>query len=405
MMSKNIINSVLNEDCLLGLKNIKSNFVDVIYLDPPFYTQKTQKLSDKEGNIFLFDDKWNSIDEYINFLRIRFIEMKRVLKNDGNIFCHCDRKASHYIRVLLDEIFGIDNFKSEIIWSYKRWSNSKKGLLDSHQNIYHYAKSKNNKFNIIYKDYSVTTNIDQILQDRERDSNGKSIYKKINGEVVFGEVKRGVPLSDIWEIPFLNPKAKERVGYPTQKPLLLLDRIIQISSNENDIILDPFCGSGTTLVSAKMQNRNYIGFDISEEAVKLSKQRLCNLIKTHSILLKKGKQFYDTKTEFEKSILAQFDCDIVQRNKGLDGILRKKIDGKNVGIKIQKNYETILEASELLHNVMKKKNFSYAILIKTRDDCIELNQYYRNIIIIPSYNLQFEYSMFDLLNNKLKKIN
>ena len=93
------------------------------------------------------------------------------------------------------------------------------------------------------QDYSATTNLDQILQDRERDENGKSVYKKDkNGNVVLGKEKKGVPLSDVWEIPYLNPKAKERTGYPTQKPVLLLNQILSIVTDEGDLVLDPFCG-------------------------------------------------------------------------------------------------------------------------------------------------------------------
>lgn len=401
-MNKHLpINKVMNKDCLIGLKELPDNSINTIYLDPPFYTQKTHSLSDKEGNLYSFNDKWNSMEEYINFLRLRLLEMKRVLKEDGNLFFHCDKKANHYIRVLLDEIFGINNFSSEIIWHYRRWSNSKNSLLDSHQNIYHYTKNKDNKFNIIYTNYSPTTNIDQILQERERNKYGKSSYKKLNGKIVIGDIKKGVPLSDVWDIPFLNPKAKERIGYPTQKPLLLLDRIIKISSNKDDIILDPFCGSGTTLVSAKLLDRKYIGFDINKDAIDITNKRLNNPIKTISNLLEKGENEYSTKNEYEKSILSQFDCNIVQRNKGLDAILRKKVNGKNVGIKIQKENESITKSIELLKYAMNTKDFSYSILVKTKEDKSIINEDIDNIIIIPTYRLQFDL-LFNIIESKIR---
>ncbi len=163
------MSEVILGDCLENLKNMKSNSIDMIYLDPPFFTQRTQKGIMKNTEKTLeFSDSWKSINEYLDYIKVRLIEMKRVLKNTGSIFLHCDKIASHYLRVLLDEVFGFTNFQSEIIWSYKRWSNSKKGLLNSHQNIYFYSKSKNFKFNTIYTDYSATTNIDQILQQRKR---------------------------------------------------------------------------------------------------------------------------------------------------------------------------------------------------------------------------------------------
>ena len=366
------VNEVYNLDCLEGMRCLGEESIDLIYLDPPFFTQKNHRLTSKEGNEYEFNDIWEDINDYKEYIRERLIEMKRVLKNDGNIFVHCDNNASHIIRLLLEEIFGEKNFRSEIIWTYKRWSNSKKGLLDLHQNIYYFSKSKSYKFNVIYVDYSPTTNIDQILQDRVRNANGKSIYKRDkNGNIVYNGTKKGVPLGDVWEIPFLNPKAKERVGYPTQKPIQLLENIIKIGSNEGDIVMDPFLGSGTCAVAAKLLNRDYIGFDTNNNAISIAKNRLKNPIKTESNLLKKGVHLYNTKTEQEKRILSRYDCDIVQRNKGLDGILRKKINGNLIGIKIQKKEETLNESEQYLQNAMKKKKFECGILIRTHKDSVD----------------------------------
>lgn len=366
------LNKVYNLDCLEGMKKIKNESINLIYLDPPFFTQKVQKLTNKDGIEYSFNDIWKNIEDYLIFLKKRFLEMKRILKKDGNIFVHCDRIASHKIRVLLDEVFGIDNFRSEIIWTYKRWSNSKKGLLAGHQNIYHFSKSNMFKFNIIYKNYSPTTNLDQILQSRERDENGKSKYRKNeNGDVVYGDSKKGVPLSDVWEIPLLNPKAKERVGYPTQKPIELLDQIIKIATDKGDIVLDPFLGSGTTMVSAKLLGRNFIGFDTNKEAINICLKRLEKPIKTESLLLKRGLKSYEIKTENEKSILSRFECDIVQRNKGLDAILKKKVNNKLVGIKIQRSDETLFQTENLLQKAMKNKNFELGIIVRTHDDIME----------------------------------
>jgi len=286
-------NQVLLRDCLENLKNLKKDEVDLIYLDPPFFTQRTHSLTSKKGEKYSFDDSWKNILEYKNYIQERLVECKRVLKETGSIFLHCDKSASHYLRIALDAVFGYENFQSEIIWSYRRWSNSKKGLLNSHQVIFFYSKAKNFKFNQKYEDYSPSTNLDQIFQERQKDKNGKTVYKKDqNGEVVLNQNKKGVPLGDVWDIPYLNPKAKERVGYPTQKPILLLERIIELVTDENDIVLDPFCGSGTTLVASKILNRKYLGFDKSREAVNLSKKRLESPIKTESRLLKKGRKSY-----------------------------------------------------------------------------------------------------------------
>ena len=179
-------------DCLTVLKEIKDESIDMIYLDPPFFTQKTHSLKTRNNmKEYSFEDKWDSIDDYREYIEQRLKECQRILKLTGSIFLHCDKCASHHLRIALDNIFGYNNFRNEIIWSYKRWSNSKKGLLNNHQIIYFYSKSDNFKFNTMYTEYSITTNIDQILQDRQRDKNGKSIYKRDeNGEIVLGKAKK-----------------------------------------------------------------------------------------------------------------------------------------------------------------------------------------------------------------------
>lgn len=354
-------------DCLDGLKELVPCSIDLIYLDPPFFTQKIQRLKDENGNEYSFDDTWESLEEYLNYLKLRLLEMKRVLKNTGSIFLHCDSKASHYLRQILDEVFEYSNFRNEIIWTYKRWSNSKKGLLNGHQTIFWYSKTNDFKFNFKYVDYSSTTNLDQILQERRRNKDGKVEYKtNENGEVILGKEKKGVPLSDVWEIPYLNPKAKERTGYPTQKPILLLEQILEVASDKNDLILDPFCGSGTTLVTSVLMNRNCIGFDINPLAISLTKNRLECPIKTTSNLLLKGKEAYKTKTQKELKILEYLNCDIIQRNKGLDGILKKQVKGKQIGVKIQKETESLEVAVKNLLLVTEKKNFLFSILVKTK---------------------------------------
>lgn len=384
--------NVYNRDCLDVLKEMQANTINMIYLDPPFFTQKKHKLKDANGKEYSFDDCWNSMEDYIRFLEERLIECRRVLTGDGSLFFHCDSTASAYIKVMLDRVFGYDNFRSEIVWSYKRWSNSQSNLLGTHQTILYYGKTKNCKFNRLYTDYSPTTNIDQILQDRVRDERGKAVYKlDENGEAIYSNEKKGVPLSDVWEIPFLNPKAKERTGYPTQKPILLIERIILISTNEGDTVLDPFCGSGTTLVAAKLLKRRFTGIDISAEAVSLTEKRLNKPVKTESMLIKKGLGAYDNKSEFEKKLLNLFDCDIVQRNKGIDGILKKKYKDKPVAIRIQKPGELLEHAIMALTNAGNKKKCSYLILIQTQRDSrfIPLTVP-DNLIILESYRMLFD---------------
>ncbi len=398
------INKVICDDCVNGLTRIEDNKVDLIYLDPPFFTQDVQHLYSKETKTELtFSDKWNSMEEYLLFMEERLTECKRTLKDTGSIFVHCDRNASHYLKVLLDKIFGMKNFQSEIIWTYKRWSNSKKGLLNNHQVILFYSKTDRFKFNRIYTEYSETTNIDQILQERVRDKEGKAKYKTDeNGNVVIGKSKKGVPLSDVWEIPYLNPKAKERVGYPTQKPVILLEQIIKLVTDEGDIVVDPFAGSGTTLVAAKILNRKYLGMDISSDAVLIAEKRLETLIKTDSFLLKKGKAAYQNLSENQLAILKSINAMPVQRNSGMDGILSEYLDGKPVSVKIQKEEETLDEAINKLIKSSRTKKCEYMILIRTHTDyinVIDFNRIPQGVIIMDSYEMQID----EYINNKQLK--
>lgn len=369
-MKTKYINAIKEGDCLEILKSMPADSVDLIYLDPPFFTDRKHKLKNRERTTeFSFDDIWESDRQYAEFLYERMIEMRKVLRDTGSIFVHCDKSGEHIIRALLDRVFGEDKFQSEIIWYYKRWSNSKKGLLPAHQNIYFYSKSNNFKFNTIFTSYSESTNVDQILQNRTRDEHNKSIYlKDENGMTVVSGEKKGVPLSDVWDIPYLNPKAKERVGYPTQKPLLLLERIIEIASDEGDIVLDPFCGSGTTCVAAKMMNRFYIGIDVSKDAVELSESRLESPIRTDSNLMKNGRDSYLTADQDALKLLAGLDFNPIQRNKGIDAILVDQYQGTPILVRVQKQTESIYEAADFLLKAMKKKQSIKSFLIRTHKD-------------------------------------
>lgn len=385
------INKIIHGDCREQLKELKNNSIDLVYFDPPFFTQKKHSLKTRDNSKqYEFEDRFSSINEYLELIENVLLKCKRVLKNTGSVFLHCDKTASHNIRAVLDKVLGRDNFQSEIIWSYKRWSNSKKGLLNAHQIIFFYSKMKDFTFNTIYKDYSATTNIDQILQERERDENGKSVYKKDeNGNVVIGKEKKGVPLSDVWEIPYLNPKAKERTGYPTQKPVLLLNQIIRIASNKEDVVLDPFCGSGTTCVSAKFLGRNFIGIDKSIDAVDLANSRLKEMIITKSELLNKGTESYLEKTEKELAILQNINAIPVQRNSGIDGFLKEQINGNPVPVKIQEEYESLEDAIEKLEKASIGKGYEYKIVIQTRESvCYRLFGFDSDVEIIKSLELQ-----------------
>ncbi len=361
---------IIEGDCLEVLSARSDQFADLVYIDPPFFTQKKHNLTTKDrSRTFSFSDLWDSNEEYARFLFERVHTSWRVMKPTASLYFHCDRNAVHIARMILDEVFGAENFQSEIIWTYRRWSNSRRGFLPTHQNILYYTKSGTFTFNTIYTEYSPSTNVDQILQQRERDANGKSVYKRDSeGQPIANGSKRGVPLGDVWDIPYLNPKARERVGYPTQKPILLLERIIAVSSNEDDYVLDPFCGSGTTLVAAKLLGRRFLGIDISHDACELATARLENPVKSNSELLQSGRESYRSADEEILRYLHGVSFTPVQRNLGIDAILDRDIAGKPVLIRIQRRSETIHQCAAKLVKASNSKDAGALVVIKTHDE-------------------------------------
>ena len=227
-----------------------------------------------------------------------------------------------------------------------------------------------------------------------RNEKGKAVYKyNADGDIVIGQSKKGVPLSDVWEIPYLNPKAKERVGYPTQKPILLLEQILRLVTDEGDFVIDPFAGSGTTVVAAKMLKRKYLGIDILPGAVELTEHRLESLIKTESVLLKKGKKAYQNLSDFQMDILKHFQAVPVQRNSGIDGFLKEYIDGQPVSIKIQKEDESFEDALSKMIKAGTIKKCCFMVLVRTHMDEQRKFLYHNvpeNVIVIDSYELQNE---------------
>lgn len=381
-------NSVLLGDCLDILDQIPEESIDLIYLDPPFFTQKIQRLSDRQGAVtFSFSDIWAGREEYASYMFERIAKLKSKLKPTGSIFFHCDKSASHLVRLLLDYVFGEENFRSEVIWHFRRWSNSQNGLLPNHQNIFWYSRSSEYKFNKIFGEYSSSTNVDQLMQRRVRDHRGKTIYERDeSGSVISNGVKQGVPMSDVWEIPYLNPKAKERTGYPTQKPILLLERIIEITTSPGDVVLDPFCGSGTTLVAAKLLDRKFIGIDISEEAIALANGRLDQPIKTESKLLEAGRKSYESHDQFAAQTLGDVEYVPIQRNKGIDGVLKAASSSVPVFVRVQRNDESIIDAIAALRKAAKNKGGCKLVVICTNAGMFKIERFVDGVALIPSLN-------------------
>jgi len=267
--------------------------IDLVYLDPPFFTQ-----TDWTKNRNTFGDKWKDMNEYINFMSLRLKELHRVLKPTGTIYLHCDWHASHYLKIEMDKIFGYNKFRNEIIWHYTKMNNSTKSWISNSDSVFFYTKSDEYTFNIQYSDegsalyerfsdlidednklrwLKVKTMKQQLLNSYVSSAKKRKGKELEDDDVIIDFKNKGKKKYDnVWHIPLLKGNSDEYLGYPTQKPEEILIKIISASSNPGDIVLDPFCGSGTTCVVAKKLGRNYIGIDSSQDAINLAEKRLKN---------------------------------------------------------------------------------------------------------------------------------
>lgn len=334
-------------DCLTYLKDLVPNphksegFIDLIYIDPPFnskrdynilfedidikdataqkkafadtwsnvsYIDTLHELQKLDLNLYTFLETLNNINvsksavSYLTTMAIRIYYMHKVLKDTGSFYLHCDPTMSHYLKIVCDIIFGKDNFINEILWCYKTRHFSKRHFGRKHDVILFYAKSEGYTFNwhSVIRPLSEST----IKKYKYKDEKG---YYRLSGRGIKGSpiksakdvdpkweithphlvvrdyLKDGVPIEDYWNIEIINQVATERLGYPTQKPEALLERIIKASSNEGDLVADFFCGCGTAVAVAERLNRQWLGVDISHLAIKLIKKRLTDKIENTTL--------------------------------------------------------------------------------------------------------------------------
>jgi len=321
-------------DNLQKLRELPDECVDLIYIDPPFNSNRNYEVfwgDAKEKRAF--DDRFGAIEHYIHWMRPRIMELYRVLKKTGSFYYHCDWHADSYIRVMLDQIFGANHFNTQIIW---RRINAK-GLAfqsypNNHDSIFYYRKGKEYTFNRTYTPHSdkllashygsvepgtgrrySLDNLTAPTKDRPnldyeflgvrkvwrwtRERMQKAYEDGLVVQPAPGAVPRfkryldeqeGVPVDSLWmDIAPINSQAKESRGYPTQKPISLLSRIITVSSNKDDVVLDAFCGCGTTLEAAQLLGRKWIGIDISPTACRVMAARLVK-----ECFLKEGTDFW-----------------------------------------------------------------------------------------------------------------
>ncbi len=316
-------NQLYYGDNLDILRNkIDAESIDLCYIDPPFNSKRTyfqiynNQGSEDRAQAQAFEDTWEWGDEaiagfayildvsnlnnsklmpqtvalirglhevlgegslfaYLVHMALRVVEIHRVLKPTGSFYLHCDPTASHYLKLICDSVFCAGgnggDFINEIVWHYRRWTGKAKKFQKLHDTILLYVKSKDSyTFNPLYIEYTEGSKDRKLQGVLHRFKDGEEPYLVSDGEID----EKGVRDNDVWQIPFIAPSAKERLGYPTQKPEKLLEKVIQASSNEGDVILDAYCGCGTTVAVAQKLKRQWIGIDITYQSISLILKRL-----------------------------------------------------------------------------------------------------------------------------------
>ncbi len=271
-------NKLFFGDNLHIMRMLPAKSIDLIYIDPPFFSGKNYNILYGDKNeLRSFTDIWEGgMPGYLVWFNARLYEMKRLLKDTGSIYVHLDWHAVHYVKVEMDKIFGYDNFIREVIWYFDNVSGFKsiaKNWIRDHESLLWYSKNKKHTFNKVYGSYpeGYENKFSNVDDDGRR-------FMKRGGRKQYLDELKGKPLGDVWRIPFINQMSLERIGYPTQKPEALLERIIQANSNPGDTIADFFCGGGTTSIVAQSLGRKWITSDISRIAVALTADRLSRAI-------------------------------------------------------------------------------------------------------------------------------
>ncbi len=325
-------------------EHIPDESVDLIYIDPPFNSKRDYNIIydgssaqaeafkdtwslqswQEERQLIYFDDpqRYTRLHKFIEALEIlridsdpslfgylvnmgvRIVELYRVLKKTGSFYIHCDPTASHYLKVLLDDIFGKNNFRNEIIWHYGGWIHQKMSRFPrKHDVILFYTKSDDYTFHPLSIEWEREEYLKLRRQAIHVDDNGREyIFDKRGGagqkRYLDVALREGRSISSVWDIRPLTSSARERLGYPTQKPEALLDNIVRASSSEGDLVLDAFCGCGTTVNVAQKLNRRWIGIDITYLAIDLVKQRLLDQFYRDE----RGLNEISAKEQFEKEV-------------------------------------------------------------------------------------------------------
>jgi site-specific DNA-methyltransferase (adenine-specific) len=294
-------------------QHVRDATVDLVYLDPPFQSGKDYNLlferrgdEEERAQAEAFKDTWRWGDEaeasfaevdrmqgsvaktiralrsilaesdimaYLAMMAPRLVELRRVLKRTGSLYLHCDPTASHYLKILLDGIFGPACFRNEVIWRYRRWPTKSTRFQRMHDVLLFYSASPKGEhvFNTLYGYEQLAESTLKTFGTKKQKADFSSWHRKPSVE---DEESVGPPLCDVWDVKVIAPIGKERTGYPTQKPEALLERVIRASSNEGDVVLDPFCGCGTAIAVAEKLRRRWIGIDVTHLAINIIRDRM-----------------------------------------------------------------------------------------------------------------------------------
>jgi DNA modification methylase len=345
--------------------HVADESVDLVYLDPPFNSNATYNVlfghasgEKAAAQIKAFDDTWHwdsaaaaafeqtvssggdvakalvafrtllgpsTMLAYLAMMAPRLVELHRVLKSTGSLYLHCDPTASHYLKLLLDAVFGARSFENEIIWWYRKWSKSTTRFLRNHDVILFYAKTPDHYFKVLRVPLSPSTL--KRFGGKRQDYADETRTRKVTGE----EESEGGFRPDVWDINLIAANSAERLGYPTQKPIALLEVILEASSKPSDVVLDPFCGCGTTIAAAEKLKRRWIGIDLTYLAMSLIKSRLTEMGSSDYEILGEPTTVDDAKElaredpyQFQWWALSLIGARPAEKKKGAD----KGIDGR-----------------------------------------------------------------------------
>ena len=267
-----ILPTVLKADNATGMRwllgEVGPKFA-LVYADPPFFTQRAHEIDGRPA----FDDRWASMDDFLGDLSYRMKLAHALLRPGGSFVLHLNWRASHYAKVEGDRVFGYENFASEIVWHYRRWPAKTPNFQRNHDVLLRWTiPGAEPTWNQLFDPLAESTR--KKWGTRKQHHTWSEVDGKATRNVTQGEDTPGAPIGDVWNIGIIAPNANERTGYPTQKPYELLSRLILATTNDGDLVLDPYAGSGTTLEAASRLGRVAYGIDQSEEAIQVMIKRL-----------------------------------------------------------------------------------------------------------------------------------